>query len=442
MVDGPGGRLASQAAPPIKVMGEFRPVKVTQPRPGVSVYDFGQNCASMPKLSVRGPAGASVRMTPGELLGETGVSQASGGGPAYYTYTLKGKGTETWTPRFFYYGSRYLQVETFGHAAAATPQIVELTSQFVHSSAETVGSFTCSNPLVNRIHKLIDAAIRSNLQSVLTDCPHREKLGWLECSHLLAGCVMYNFEVPAFYAKIVNDMREAQLANGLVPDIAPEYTVFAGGFRDSPEWGSAYVIAPWQVYQMYGDRSLLVRHYEGMKRYVEYLGSTANDNIVAHGLGDWYDIGPGGPGESKLTSKGVTSTAVFYQDLLVLIETAVLLGKVDEARRFQQQALAVKDAFNRTFFHADRNHFDRNSQTANAMPLVLGLRPKTGARRCGMPWWRRSAPGATASPRETSVFTIWYGHYPTRDVATCSTTCWSVTMVQDTPSSSRWGQPR
>ena len=377
VVDGPGGRLTAQAAPPIKVMAEYKPVKVTQPKPGVTVYDFGQNCASMPKLTVKGPAGAAVRMTPGELLDASGlVSQNSSGGPVYYTYTLKGKGTETWSPRFFYYGSRYLQVETSGHPAATPPQIVELTSQFVHSSAATVGAFACANPLVNRIHALIDAAIESNLQSVLTDCPHREKLGWLECSHLLAGCLMYNYDVPTFYAKIARDMSEAQLANGMVPDIAPEYVAFGGGFRDSPEWGSAYVITPWQVYQMYGDRTLLAQHYGGMKRYVEYLKSTAQDCIVTHGLGDWYDIGPGGPGESKLTSKGLTATAIYYQDLVILKEAAALLGKADEARQFEQQALAVKAAFNHKFFNADKSQYDRNSQTANAMPLVLGLVPE------------------------------------------------------------------
>ena len=377
IVNGPGGQLSAQAAPPIKVMKEYKPVKVTQPKPGIWVYDFGQNCASIPKLTVKGPAGASVRLTPGELLQDNGlVSQRSSGGPAYYTYTLKGAATETWTPRFSYYGSRYLQVETSGHDANAAPQIIDLVSQFVHSSAATVGSFACANPLVNRIHALIDAAIESNLQSVLTDCPHREKLGWLECTHLLAGCVMYNYDVPTFYAKIANDMSEAQLANGMVPDIAPEFTVFRSGFRDSPEWGSAYVITPWQVYQMYGDRSVLARHYEGMKRYVEYLKSTAKENIISHGLGDWYDIGPGGPGESKLTSKGLTATAIYYQDLVILKETAALMGKAEEARQFEEQARAVKEAFNQKFFNAGKNQYDRNSQAANAMPLVLGLVPE------------------------------------------------------------------
>ena len=376
VMEGPGGQLTAQAAPPIKVMQEYKPAKITQPKPGVWVYDFGQNCASMPKLTVQGQTGASVRLTPGELLDGKGmVSQASCGGPAYYTYTLNGKGAETWMPRFFYYGSRYLQVDTSGHPPDAAPQVIELTSQFVHSSAAGVGSFSCANPLVNRVHELVNAAIKSNLQSVLTDCPHREKLGWLECTHLLAGCLMYNYDVPTFYNKISNDMSEAQIANGMVPDIAPEFTVFDGGFRDSPEWGSGFVIAPWQVYQMYGDRTLLARHYDGMKRYVAYLTSKSKDHIVAHGLGDWYDTSPGGPGESTLTSRGVTATAIYYQNLLILKESATLLGKADEARGFEDLATAVKEAFNRKFFNGAKNQYDRNSQTANAMPLVVGLVP-------------------------------------------------------------------
>lgn len=371
VVDGLGGTLSSQAAPPIKVMQEFKPVTITEPKPGVRVYDFGQNCSSMPKLTVKGPAGAIIKMTPGEWLYDNGlVSQVSSGGPTYCTYTLKGGEKETWSPQFFYYGSRYLQVETSGHDGKPAPEVIELISQFVYSSAREVGKFSCSNEVVNRIHRMILAAFKSNLQSVLTDCPHREKLGWLECAHLLAGCVMCNFEAPTFYAKIVNDMHDAQLANGFVPNIALEYVAFKDGFRDSPEWGSAYVIAPWKVYEMYGDLTLLERHYEGMKRYVDYLKSKPTDHIVSHGLGDWFDM-PWGQ-----TSKGVTATAIFYQNLLVLKNAAELLGKTDEARQFEAQAQAVKEAFNQKFFKAEKNQYDYNSQTANSMPLVLVLVPE------------------------------------------------------------------
>ena len=375
----PGAKLVAESAPPIKVMDEFKPIKVTQPKPGVFVYDLGQNHSGFPQLSVQGPAGATVKMIPGELLEANGlVRQTQSGTPVWFAYTLGGSGREDWRPRFSYYGYRYVQIEGgvpegTPNAPAELPRILDLKGLFVHCSAETVGHFTCSNPKINRVHGIIDAAILSNLQSVLTDCPHREKLGWLEVSHLLAGGVMFNYDLPAFYAKICDDMREAQTADGLVPDIAPEYTVFSGGFRDSPEWGSAYVIDPWHVYQMYGDATVLTKHYEGMKRYVAYLGGKAKAHIVSHGLGDWADYGPNPPGESQLTSHGVTATAVYYQDITLLEQMARLLGKQKDAEKYAKLAGEVRAAFNKAFFHADTNRYDRNSQTGNAMPLALGL---------------------------------------------------------------------
>jgi hypothetical protein len=379
VTEGPGGSLRSQSAPPIRIIEELEKVQITEPKPGVSVYDLGQNFSGWPKLTVRGPAGTSVRLIPGELLNTDGlVSQRSSGGPVSFSYTLRGHGSETWSPRFSYYGFRYVQVEGAAPAGQAgvtqgTPQIRELTGQWLHCSAAVVGDFECSNPLINRIHKLILAAIRCNLQSVLTDCPHREKLGWLEVSHLLGQGIMFNYRTPTFYAKVSQDMRESQLPSGLVPDIAPEFTVFGGGFRDSPEWGSAVAFNPWQVRQFYGNTRLLERHYEVMARYVAYLGSKATNHIVAHGLGDWYDIGPRDPGPSQLTSFGLTATAIYYGDIVILSQAARLSGKAREAERYEQLAAEVRSAFNARFFHRGTGQYDTGSQTAQAMPLVLGL---------------------------------------------------------------------
>jgi alpha-L-rhamnosidase len=376
---GPGGRLSTREAPPSKVMETFQAVSVRQPRPGRWVYDLGQNFSGWPQLSVEGPAGATVKMITGELLDQAGlVSQGSSGGPVWFAYTLKGEGLEIWRPRFSYTGFRYVQVEGAvpageTNAAPGVPRIRNLEGLFLYPDTGRDGAFSCSNPEVNRVHGLILAAIKSNFKSVLTDCPHREKLGWLECSHLLAGCFMYNFDCARFYRKIADDMREAQLANGMVPDIAPEYVVFSGGFRDSPEWGSACVIAPWRTYWMYGDQRILAEQHETMKRYVAYLGSRAKGQIVSHGLGDWYDIGPRGPGESQLTSLGLTATGVYYQDIEILRQIAALLGKDDDVRAYAKLASEVRSAFTTKFFHADKAQYDRSSQTGNAMPLVLGL---------------------------------------------------------------------
>jgi alpha-L-rhamnosidase len=380
VVPGPGGRLVPQTAPPVKVMRRFPAVASAEPKPGVVVYDLGQNMSGWPGLSVRGPSGATVKLVPGELLGPDGlVSQRSSGTPVSFSYTLRGGGeAETWRPRFSYYGFRYVQVEgvvTAGAGAdgASRPVVLGLEGQFVHSSARVVGRFASSDPLVNRIHNLILRAVESNLQSVVTDCPHREKLGWLEVSHLLGPAIFFNYDVAALYRKICADTADSQLANGLVPDIAPEFTVFEAGFRDSPEWGSAAVINPGLLDLYAGDSGLLAENYETMKRYAEYLGSRADGFIVSHGLGDWCDVGPGSPGESQLTSKGLTATAIYYQDLRVLEKAAGLMGRIEEAGRWAALAEEVRQAFNARFFRRDDRLYDRGSQTAQAMPLALEM---------------------------------------------------------------------
>ncbi len=372
--------LVAAAAPPIKIMQTFPSGKVTQPSAGIFVYDLGQNFSGWPLLEVQGPAGASVTMRTSELLTSAGlVSQKNSGSPVSFTYTLKGGGTETWHPRFAYTGFRYLQVEGAVPAAQAAsfpgrPQITNLSGQFIYSSAESVGQFTSSDQDLTRIHALVLAAFRSNLQSVLTDCPHREKLGWLESRHLLAPSIMFNHDVASFYEKVIDDTRDAQTSSGLVPDIAPEYTVFDAGFRDSPEWGSAYVINPWQVYQMYGDDQPLVAHYANMKRYEAYLASKASGNIISYGLGDWYDVGPAAPGNSQLTSAGVTATATWLQDLDALGQSAMVVGNTTDAAQFAARATTVTSAFNGKFLNSNGT-YDRNSQTDNAMPLALNLVP-------------------------------------------------------------------
>jgi hypothetical protein len=369
IVDGPGGVLRSQAQPPIRVMQTFKPVKVTEPKPGVKVYDLGQNMSGRPKISILADSGATVTLKTGELLLPDGtVSQKHTGAPVSFSYTCRGGELEAWQPRFSYHGFRYVQAE--GAALA------DIEGQFTHSSARVVGTFECSDPMLNAIHALIDKAILSNMQSVLTDCPHREKLGWLEQSHLMAPAILFNYDVPTLYEKISRDMRESQKPNGLVPTIAPQYTQFGpkyGIFDDSPEWGSAAVINPWLIYQRFGDRKILEDNYDSVKAYVEYLHGREHEGIIEYGLGDWYDIGPKPPGVSQLTSLGVTGTAIYYFDSTIVRNVAELLGRNDDVDRYQAHADRVLEAFTAKFFDADKKKYDRNSQTANAMPLALGM---------------------------------------------------------------------
>ncbi|TFF35232.1 family 78 glycoside hydrolase catalytic domain [Mucilaginibacter psychrotolerans] len=376
IVDGPPA-LESQQEEPLKIFDQFGVKKITQPKPGVWVYDMGQNASAIPMIALKGKKGAVVKLTPAELIDDKGmVLQEAVGSPVYFNYTLKGGGEEHWHPQFMYYGFRYIQVEGAGPAdevKAGQPVITEIKSLHTRNSAATIGEFSCSNELFNKTFKLIDWAIRSNTASVFTDCPHREKLGWLEEAHLVGSSIRYNYDIAGLCRKIIRDMINAQTADGLIPDIAPEYTQFGGGFRDSPEWGSNGIILPYYVYQWYGDKQVLAESYNMMQRYAAYLERKANKHILYFGLGDWYDIGPQDPGTSQLTPEGVTGTAIYYYDLTLLTKIARILGKTEDAKAYEALGIKVREAFNQTFYHAATGQYGSGSQAANAMAVYMGL---------------------------------------------------------------------
>lgn len=340
VVPGPDGKLEPEVAPAIRIMKPYSAVKTTELRPGVTIYDLGQNFAGWPSIVVRGTKGATVKLIPGELLNADGsVTQMSSGGPQWFSYTLKGSGMERWHPRFSYYGFRYVQVEWTGDGS-----VTSLTGEAVHTSSAEAGTFESSSETLNAIHKLIVEAMHNNEVSLFTDCPQREKLGWLEQTHLVASGLMYNNDLRGLFAATDRNMLDAQLENGDVPTIAPRYTKFGpkyAVFDDSPEWGSAVVLAPWAAYRFYGDASELEKMYPAMQRYVSFLEGKAVDGTVAYGLGDWYDIGPGDPGLSKLTTLGVTGTLMLYHDAMTMHKIARLLRKDADAANYA--ALAERE---------------------------------------------------------------------------------------------------
>ncbi|HNX80212.1 MAG TPA: family 78 glycoside hydrolase catalytic domain, partial [Prolixibacteraceae bacterium] len=373
-------RLEAETDYPVKVMERLNVQSITRTDSSETqyLYDFGQNASGIVEIELSGNKGDTVRLVPAELIDRKGrPNQKATGRPYYFTYILKGNGVEKWSPRFTYYGFRYVGVSgavpDTSSISGNQPRIKRMTLLHTRNSAPETGTFHSSADLFNRINQLIRWAIKSNLQSVATDCPHREKLGWLEQTHLMGNGIHYNFDILPLYKKQVNDMMIAQTAEGLIPDIAPEYVPFAGGFRDSPEWGSAGVILPWMLYKWYGDTEAMKKAWPMMARYVAYLKSKSVNHILDYGLGDWFDLGPKSPGTAQLTPVSLTATAIYYYDVSLMQEMAAILGKEDEAKTYAAWADEIKAAFNAKFLDPESLVYSTGSQTSIAMPLSVGL---------------------------------------------------------------------
>lgn len=382
LTNGPGGTLRGQshAAPSVIATQILSAMRTNVLSSSTVVYDLGQNAALIPTLTTHGPAGAAVQITPAELTNADGTVNrtSAGGGTAYWQYTLAGTGTETWTPKFYYHGCRYLQLTlTAAPGSAVLPAVDSLTGAAIQTAAANVGSFSCSSDLFNRTRTLIQWSQRNNLISILTDCPHRERLGWLEQDNLNGPSLRYEFDLSRLFTKAMQDMADSQTGagTGLVPDIAPEYTTFSGGFRDSPEWGSSVILVPWQQYQFTGDDTLLRNYYSVMTNYFGYLKNQASGNFLSYpnGLGDWYDIGPNVPGFPQNTPVSLTADGYYCQDAQILGQVAAVIGQTNDAVQFNLLATNIGNAFNATYFSAANGYYATGSQTAQALPLYLGL---------------------------------------------------------------------
>ena len=220
------------------------------------------------------------------------------------------------------------------------------------------------------------------MQSVFTDCPHREKLGWLEQVHLNGPGLLYNYDLTAYAPQIMQNMADAQHSNGAMPTTAPEYVVFEGpgmdAFAESPEWGGSLVIFPFMYYETYGDDSLIRKYYSNMRRYVDYLKTRANNGILSFGLGDWYDYGDFRAGFSRNTPVPLVATAHYYMTVMYLVKAAGMVGNEFDVRYYSSLAHDIMVAFNKCFLDNNTAQYGTGSQCSNALPLFLHLTQSAG----------------------------------------------------------------
>jgi len=368
-VNSPTQSLQSQMMPPIRRTRTLPTVALSSPQPGVWIFDMGQNSAGWARLRVQAPAGTTITLRFAEALNADGtLNPESTGVFATHVvqtdrYTCKGSGVEVWEPRFTYHGFRY--VEMTGYPGTPAPDMLE--GVVVHTAVQPAGTFECSDEMLNRIHRTAIWTEISNLHSIPTDCPHRERCGWLGDAHVSAEMTIYNFEMANFWAKYLEDIETSLTEKGLPTFVAPGKRKIG---EASPDWGTAIVQLPWYLYLYYGDTRVLERHYPTMKRWVEHLQSISEGYIVSAGLGDW--CAPGSvPGNTPIP---ITSTAVFYLDAVLMGKIARVLGQGEDSRQYNELAQRIKQAFVERFY--DRTNHTFGSQTADALALAWGLAPE------------------------------------------------------------------
>ncbi len=382
------GPLRVQSAPPIRITHTLRPILLTEPRPGVYIFDFGQNFAGWVRLRVQGPAGTRVTMRFGELLypdgtlnGMTAVcGQIKRGGKDYRyngkgepqtafqqdEYILKGDGLETYTPRFTFHGFRYVEVTGF----PGRPDERTLEGLRLNSAVPVAGAFECSNELFNRIQRMVLWTKLSNLFSVQSDCPHREKFGYGGDIAAASEMGMLNFDLANFYAKAVEDLRDAARANGGFTETAPFVGIADESLGDQSGpigWGTAQPLLLWQLYQYYGDRQLMAEHYEATQKWIALLRTREQDGILNNGIGDHESLVP--------KPRALTGTAFYYYNLQLFTQIARALGRTADAELAEQDAARVRLAFNKKFLRPGTGRFDSGTQAAQAFALFFGLVP-------------------------------------------------------------------
>ncbi|WP_205650204.1 family 78 glycoside hydrolase catalytic domain [Actinoplanes solisilvae] len=356
--------LIAQVDPPVKVTQELAAKTLTQPKPGVWVFDLGQNMVGATRLRVSGTAGQTVRIRHAEVLNPDGTVYTANLRTAQATdyYTLDGSGAEVYEPRFTFHGFRYVELTGF----PGTPTLSTVTGRVMGTAAPFSGDLITSDPMVNQLQSNIVWGQRGNFLSVPTDTPARdERLGWTGDINVFAETATFNMDSLSFLTKWLADLRDAQSANGAYPDVAPRQCCGDG----ASGWADAGITVPYVLWKRYGDTKVLAEHYDSMRRYIDYVQATS-DGLLRPNAGpylDWLNL-------DDPTPAGVIGTAYAAYSTRLFAEMAAALGRTDDATKYGNRATAVTGAFAAAYVSAD-GKVQGDSQTAYVLALSMGLVP-------------------------------------------------------------------
>lgn len=377
LVSAPEGVLSAMRQEPIRVTEEIKPVSMKEIKPGVYIFDLGQNIAGWCKLKVEGPAGTQVTLRHAETLVPDGELYTANLRSAKVTdvYTLKGGSEETWQPRFTLHGFRYVEMTGF----PGKPTLDSLTGCVVGDDLPAIGDFECSNPLINKIYQNIVWGVRDNYRSIPTDCCQRdERQGWLGDRAEESRGETYFFDNDALYSKWMQDIADCQRPSGSISSVCPAYWRV---YVDDVTWASASVVIPGMLRDQFGDEHVVAEHYDCAKKWIDYMEGFITNGIISRDeYGDWC-MPPEDPklihsrDPSRITRGPLLATPFFYNDLRLMRSYALQLGKTDDAEHYGKLAESMKDAFNKQFLNRNTGQYDNGTPTSSVLPLAFNMVP-------------------------------------------------------------------
>jgi len=383
------GELRTRGIPPVRVTARLTPVSMNEVSPGVFIFDLGRNFAGWARLRVQGPRGTTVRMRMGERLHpdgtlnpltavagqikglrEDGAPRGGPGAPEYAwqsnAYTLRGGGPEEYTPRFTFHGFRYVEVSGF----PGKPTRESIEGLRLNTDVEPVGSFRCSNERFNRLHEAVQWTLLSNLFSVQSDCPAREKFQYGGDIVATSEMAIFGYDMASFYAKTVTDHGDAVRGEGWLTETAPFVGIAAASYVEEAgpvSWGLAHPLLMAQLHQYYGDRRTVAEHFEAARTWVDLLVRHADGHVIDRCIGDHESLDP--------NPVALVATAHFFLAASLVAGFANLLGRPEEEARYGRLAEEIKNAFNQRFLDVGTGRFEPATQAAQATALHLGLAP-------------------------------------------------------------------
>ncbi len=364
VVDGVAN-LEAHPGHPIRRMKELKAISVTEPKPGVYVFDLGQNMVGWVRLAAQGEPGQKVVVRHAEMLNPDGTVYTTNlrSAKATDTYFLAGKSKRYYEPYFTFHGFRYVEVTGLNYK----PSPSDITGIVVYSGLEQTGTFECSDPLVNKLVKNIFWGQAGNFLDVPTDCPQRdERAGWTGDAQVFMKTACLNMDAPAFFTKWLTDLCvDSQNDQGAFGDVAPYIKIVGFG---NTGWSDSGLVCNWRMYEMYGDRRVLQQHYRALLRYMDYLERTSKNFIRGTGAyGDWLRLA--GPQHSD-----AIGTAYYYYSATLMSKIADALGKTEDREKYLNLAKNIKETFQKTFIKEDGSIIDSKGQTGQTLyALAFGL---------------------------------------------------------------------